>query len=278
MKLEIRNISAGYGSRTVVSDVSTSLSSGEVVCLLGPNGSGKTTLFKAVLGLIPARGDINFGQRPARSFTTRERARTLAYVPQIHVPPFPFSAMDVVLMGRTPFIGAFSIPSQNDEREALRIMELLHIGHLRERNYAQISGGERQLVLIARALAQSPQFLVMDEPTMHLDFGNQIRTLNIIRDLATKDMGIIITTHTPDHAFICATRVIALFNGRIAADGPPQEVLTRALLKKMYGIDVEIVSLADGRSLCVPAVEGALSCSSLKHSATRNALNCRTTP
>ena len=257
MKLAMHNISAGYGSRMVISEISTSLNSGEVVCLLGPNGSGKTTLFKAILGLIPARGDIHFGQRPARTFTTRERARTLAYVPQIHIPPFPFSALDVVLMGRTPFIGAFSIPSQDDKREAARVMDTLHIGHLRDRNYAQISGGERQLVLIARALAQSPQFLIMDEPTMHLDFGNQIRALNLIRDLATNDMGVMITTHTPDHAFICATRVIALLDGRIAADGPPKEVLTCDLLKRMYGIEVEIVS-AEGRFLCVPAMRGAM--------------------
>jgi iron complex transport system ATP-binding protein len=254
MKLAMRNISAGYGSRTVISEISTSLNSGEVVCLLGPNGSGKTTFFKAILGLIPSRGDIHFNERSGRTFTTRQRARALAYVPQIHIPPFPFSAIDVVLMGRTPFIGAFSVPSPDDRREATRVMDLLHIGHLRDRNYAQISGGERQLVLIARALAQSPQFLIMDEPTMHLDFGNQIRALTIIRDLANSDMGVMITTHTPDHAFMCATRVIALLDGRIAADGPPKDVLTCALLKRMYGIDVEIVSMAEGRFLCVPAM------------------------
>ncbi len=254
MKLAIRNISAGYGSRTVISEISTSLNSGEVVCLLGPNGSGKTTFFKAILGLIPSAGDILFDERSGRTFTTRQRARTLAYVPQVHIPPFPYSAIDVVLMGRTPFIGAFSTPSPDDRREAARIMDLLHIGHLRDRNYAQISGGERQLVLIARALAQSPQFLIMDEPTLHLDFGNQIRALNLIRELATRDMGVMITTHVPDHAFICATRVIALLNGRIAADGPPKDVLTCSLLKRMYGIDVEIVSMAEGRFLCVPVI------------------------
>ncbi len=258
MKLAMLNLSAGYGARMVVSEISTSLHSGEVVCLLGPNGSGKTTFFKAILGLIPSRGDILFDERYARTFTTRERARTLAYVPQIHVPPFPFSAMDVVLMGRTPFIGAFSIPSQDDRSEAARIMDLLHIGHLSDRNYAQISGGERQLVLIARALAQSPQFLIMDEPTSHLDFGNQIRTLNLIRELATRDMGVMITTHIPDHAFICATRVIALLDGRIAADGPPKEVLTCTLLKRMYGIDVDVVSVAEGRCICVPAMGGVI--------------------
>jgi iron complex transport system ATP-binding protein len=254
MKLAMRNISAGYGLRTVISEISTSLNSGEVVCLLGPNGSGKTTFFKAILGFIPSRGDIHFDKQSARTLTTRQRARALAYVPQIHIPPFPFSVIDVILMGRTPFIGAFSIPSPDDRREAERVMDMLHIGHLRNRNYAQISGGERQLVLIARALAQSPQFLIMDEPTMHLDFGHQIRALNLIRELATNDMGVMITTHTPDHAFMCATRVIALLDGRIAADGPPRDVLTCALLKRMYGIDVEIVSMAEGRFLCVPAM------------------------
>jgi iron complex transport system ATP-binding protein len=258
MKLAMHNISAGYGSRTVISEISASLNSGEVVCLLGPNGSGKTTLFKAILGIIPSIGDIRFDERSARTFSTRERARALAYVPQIHIPPFPYSAMDVVLMGRTPFIGAFSTPSPDDKSEAARIMDLLHIGHLRDRDYAQISGGERQLVLIARALAQSPRFLIMDEPTSHLDFGNQIRALNLIRELATRDMGILITTHIPDHAFICATRVIALFNGHIVADGPPKEALTCDLLKRMYGIDVEIVSVAEGRCLCVPAIGGAM--------------------
>jgi ABC-type cobalamin/Fe3+-siderophores transport system ATPase subunit len=258
MKLAMHNISAGYGSRTVISEISASVYSGEIVCLLGPNGSGKTTLFKAILGLIPSRGDIHFDERSAWTFTTRERARALAYVPQIHIPPFPFNAIDIVLMGRTPFIGAFSVPSPHDRREAARVMNLLHIGHLADRNYAQISGGERQLVLIARALAQSPQFLIMDEPTLHLDFGNQIRTLNLIRQLATGNMGVIITTHVPDHAFACATRVIALLDGRIAADGPPKEVLSRELLKRMYGIDVDIISVAEGRFLCVPAMGGAM--------------------
>jgi iron complex transport system ATP-binding protein len=258
MKLAINNLSAGYGPRTVISEISASWASGEVVCLLGPNGSGKTTLFKAILGLIPSRGDISLDQRSARTFTTREMARALAYVPQIHIPPFPYSALDIVLMGRTPFIGAFSVPSLDDRREAARVMDLLHIGHLRDRNYAQISGGERQLVLIARALVQSPRFLIMDEPTLHLDFGNQVRALDLIRRLATGDMGVIITTHIPDHAFICATRVIALLDGRIAADGPPKEVLTCALLKRMYGIDVDIVSLTEGRCMCVPAMGGAM--------------------
>ena len=153
-----------------------------ITVVVGPNGSGKTTFFKAILGLIPSRGDISLDQRSARTFTTQERARALAYVPQIHIPPFPFSAMDIVLMGRTPFIGAFSAPSAEDRREAARAMDLLRIGHLRDRNYAQISGGERQLVLIARALAQSPRFLIMDEPTLHLDFGNQVRA----QDCATR--------------------------------------------------------------------------------------------
>jgi ABC-type cobalamin/Fe3+-siderophores transport system ATPase subunit len=258
MNLAMRNVSAGYGARTVISEICASFRSGEVVCMLGPNGCGKTTLFKALLGLIPSQGDLLFGARSLRTLSSRERARTLAYVPQVHSPPFPFSALDVVLMGRTPFVGVFSAPSPADTDEAVRTMGMLRIGHLCDRDYSQLSGGERQLVLIARALAQAPRFLVMDEPTSHLDFGNQIRALNLIRELATSDMGVILTTHVPDHAFMCASRVIALLDGRIVGSGPPHEVLTRELLREMYRVDVDVVSVARGRSMCVPVMEEAM--------------------
>lgn len=253
MKLTIDNLCAGYNSRQVLHDIDASISTGEIVCLLGPNGSGKTTLFKTILGLLPSKGDIKIDGTLLCSLSRQERARTLAYIPQIHIPPFPFTAFDVVLTGRTPFFAIYSSPSKVDRQKADDALALVNISHLAKRNYAQLSGGERQLVLIARALAQAPRFLIMDEPTSHLDYGNQLRTIQTIRRLAKSDMGIILTTHVPDHAFLCATQVIALRDGRIEASGVPHKVLTKSILYRMYGVDVDVISLPFGRCLCAPA-------------------------
>ena len=178
MMLSLHDISVGYGTRTVVYDVSFRIRTGEVVCLLGPNGSGKTTLFKAMLGLLPLQaGEMRLEGKNVRRWSRRDYARHIAYVPQLHVPSFPYTVLDMVSMGRTPYLGACSSPGPSDRRIANEVMEEISIAHLRDRPYTEISGGERQLVLIARALAQRPQFLIMDEPTSHLDYGNQIRTL-----------------------------------------------------------------------------------------------------
>jgi iron complex transport system ATP-binding protein len=252
VKLVVKDMCAGYRNRQILHNISISMDAGEIVCLLGPNGSGKTTLFKVILGLLPFKGELSIDSRPLSAVSRRERACLLGYVPQIHVPPFPFTAHDVVLAGRTPCIGAFSAPSDNDRAVAMETLQMLSIEHLSDRNYAALSGGERQLVLIARALAQSPKFLIMDEPTSHLDFGNQFRAIEIIRNLAKKEMGIVFTTHVPDHAFMCATKVVALVGGRVAACGAPREALTEAVLSKMYGMDVEVVAMPHGGCACRP--------------------------
>lgn len=258
MKLTVHNLSSGYHGRRILHDISFSIHTGEIVCLLGPNGSGKTTLFKTLLGLLPSKGGVYLGARELGRIDLHERARILAYIPQTHVPPFPFTVLDVVLTGRTSFIGMFSTPSEEDRYHACRALDLLNARHLVDRNYAQLSGGERQLILIARALAQSPKFLIMDEPTSHLDYGNQLRTIQTVRSLSRKDMGIIFTTHTPDHAFLCASRVLVLLNGSIAADGTPDEVLTPELLNRMYGFDIDILSLPGRGCVCAPMAGGVL--------------------
>jgi iron complex transport system ATP-binding protein len=256
MRLTISNLTSGYHSTRILHDVSTSIGTGEIVCLLGPNGSGKTTLFKAILGLLPASGVVSLDDRSLSSMSRTERARILAYIPQIHVPPFPFTALEVVLTGRTPFIGMFASPSGADRRRAQESLDSLQIGRLSNRPYTELSGGQRQLVLIARALAQSPRFLIMDEPTSHLDYGNQLRTIQMIRRLAGKDMGILLTSHVPDHAFMCASRVVALLDGKIIADGHPAEVLTPSVVRLMYKVDVDIIPLSHGRCVCTPAPGG----------------------
>lgn len=258
MKLTINKLSGGYIGHEVLKNINFTISTGEVVCLLGPNGSGKTTLFKMILGLLsPSDGDVFIDDKPLHSLRRLEKARTLAYIPQIHIPPFPFTALDVVMTGRTPFINMLSTPSIKDRQFALHSLSRLNVEHLANRDYAQLSGGERQLILIARALAQSPRFLIMDEPTSYLDYGNQLRTLKTIRKLASENIGIILTTHVPDHAFLCANRLIALCNGEKIADGVPGEVLTPSILYQMYKVEVDIVSLSPGRCMCTPA-EGVL--------------------
>jgi len=254
MNLTTRHLSAGYGNKTVVSDIHIHISTGEVVCLLGANGCGKTTLFKALLGLIPMQGEFLLDGRPHHSYTQRDRARLIAYVPQTHTPSFPYTVLDMVLMGRSPHISLYSVPSGRDHEESRRILSSLGIRYLENRLYDELSGGERQLVLMARSLAQTPRFLLMDEPTSHLDFGNQIRTLQLIKELAASGIGLLLTTHSPDHAFICATRVLAMHQGKIISQGSPEEVINRPLMRTLYGFDIDVVSQPSGRYLCSPVL------------------------
>ena len=257
MTLAAEALAYGYPSHTVGRDASFSLAPGEVLCVLGPNGGGKTTLFRTLLGLLkPHAGRVSADGKDLRDLTRRDVARRIGYVPQAHSSYFPFTVADVVLMGRTAHIGVFAAPSQRDRRIARETLETLGIEHLAESVYTRISGGERQLVLIARALAQQAPLLIMDEPTAALDFGNQVRVLERIRALARSGIGILFSSHDPDHAFLCADRVAILHDGRIAAFGTPEEVVTPSNLHSAYGVDVSIHELnAEGRRrVCVPSL------------------------
>lgn len=254
MRLEVDQIAFGYGSRLVGQDISFTLDENEVLVLFGPNGAGKTTLFKTLLGLVPLRaGAIRLDGRPIGSWSGRERASRIAYVPQAHAALFPFTVEDLVLMGRAPHVGLFATPGRRDRDLAAATLERLGIGHLAGRAYTEISGGERQIALIARALAQEPSILVMDEPTASLDYGHQMRVLDRVRELAGEGVSIILSTHNPDHAFRVADRVALIFQSRLAALGRPEAVLTANALKQLYDIDVVIGTLAgsDAR-LCAP--------------------------
>lgn len=185
----------------------------------------------------------------------REIARRIAYIPQAHTPPFPFAVRDVVLMGRTAHLGPFESPGRTDRNAADRALDLLGIAALADEDYARISGGQRQLALIARALAQETPLLVMDEPTASLDFGNQALVLRQVRRLSAQDFGLVLSTHNPDHAFACATRVALLYGGTVIAQGTPADALTPDRLRQVYGIAVTVERLGDGRTVCAPALE-----------------------
>jgi iron complex transport system ATP-binding protein len=255
MRLQVRNVTCGYGGRPAVRDASLELSSGEVLCVLGANGSGKTTLFKAILRLRRLdAGRVLLDGEDISAWSGRRSAQAFGYVPQAHTPPFPFSVRDVVLMARTAHLGVFGSPGKRDAAIADEALETLGVARLADALYTEISGGERQLVLIARALAQQPRVLVMDEPTSNLDFGNQLRVLRQVRELAGRGLGLLMTTHFPDHAFLCASRVAVMKSGRILASGLADDVLTAERLSAVYGVPLRIVEAGGGTPLrvCVP--------------------------
>ena len=240
MNIEGRGLTIGYPDRTVGSGLDVALSTGEVLALLGPNGGGKTTLLKTLLGLLkPKAGEVRLGDKPLDNYSIRERARVVAYVPQVHISTFAFTVETVVLMGRTAHGSLFSRPSGQDRAVAQAALERFGIAALANRPYTMISGGERQLVLLARALAQEPQFIVLDEPTASLDFGNQGKVMREIRALAKSGHGVLFTTHDPNHALRAADRAYLLREGTRIADGPVATVLSREQLEALYRATVE---------------------------------------
>jgi iron complex transport system ATP-binding protein len=216
---------------------------GKVTAVLGPNGSGKTTLFKCISGLWrPRQGAIRFGDRDLSGSVHSERAKRIAVVPQEHDPPFPYTVFDIVLMGRAPHISLFSAPALRDEEAAYAALDRIGIGALRDRPYTKISGGERQLVLIARALAQESPLLLLDEPTSHLDFRNQILVLEKVRGIARqKGLTVLMTLHDPNLAMRFSDHVVMIAEGRVLAQGAPAATLTPENLKLMYALDVSVI-------------------------------------
>jgi iron complex transport system ATP-binding protein len=242
--LEACHISYAYRSTAVLQDISLKLRLGETVSLLGPNGSGKTTLLKILLGLKrPRSGQVLLDGKPLPQVSPRMKATKLAYVPQDHAMAFPYRVLDVVLMGRLPHIGFFSGYRAEDHGQVLQALEKMGIAHLALRPYNEISGGERQLVLIARALAQGARTLIMDEPVSGLDYGNQLLLLSRLRSLSEEGYAVLHSTHYPDHALLISTRVLMLKNGRLIADGKPQDIINEENILGLYEIDPLTASL-----------------------------------
>ena len=254
MTLAGRDLTIGYSDHVVGRDLNVALATGEVLALLGPNGGGKTTLLKTLLGILtPQAGEVMIGGRSLARISIGERARLIAYVPQAHVPTFAFTVETVVLMGRTAHGNLFSRPSAHDRMVAARVLEQFGIAQLAPRPYTMISGGERQLVLLARALAQEPQFVVLDEPTASLDFGNQGKVMREIRALAGAGHGVLFTTHDPNHALRAADRAYLLRAGERIAEGAVGAVLTRERLEDLYRAPVEtLTDAATGHTAFLP--------------------------
>jgi iron complex transport system ATP-binding protein len=257
MTLVLKSLAFGYRGRDVGHGIDLSLAAGEVLALLGPNGAGKTTLFKTMLGLLPVKaGEIRLDGKPLSVWSRRERALRIAYVPQAHAAPFPFTVRDLVLMGRAAHLAAFAVPGTHDRAIADAALESLGIERLADTPCTEISGGERQLALIARALAQEAHIVVMDEPTANLDYGNQMRLIARIRGLAGQGLAIVLSTHNPDHALQAADRVALLKDGALMALGAPRGTLTPDALRTLYGIDVVIGSVPGSAALvCAPRLD-----------------------
>ena len=251
-----KEVKFSYEKELVLKGIDIEVVKGEVATLLGPNGSGKTTLLKCLCALLkPLTGCVYVDGKDISKMKRGELAKLMGHVPQDHKPPFPYTVIDVVVMGRAPYIGALSIPSKRDYAIAEKTLEIVGISHLKERVYTQISGGEMQLVLIARALAQQPQVLLLDEPTAHLDFKNKILVLKTVRSLAKKEgLAVVMSLHDPNLASMFSDKVYLISKGIVVDRGEPSKVITRDNLEKVYGVNVEVIE-QNGIKFVVPVLE-----------------------
>ena len=254
MSIEVKNLSFSYGDRPVLHDISFTVEKGEFLSILGPNGVGKSTLFRCVLGLLSGyTGTVTVDGMDTRRFSTREAAKHIAYIPQSSRSIFNYSVFDIVLMGRTSGLATFRSPGKTDKELCCWAMEKVGITRLADRCFHRLSGGEQQLVLIARALVQKAPILMLDEPTANLDFGNQLLVLEQTRNLAREGYTVIQTTHHPEQSYMFSDRILAIQKGRVLVEGKPETVLTEETIRALYGVDVAVVSLyRDSARICIP--------------------------
>ena len=252
---EVDNISFSYPGyeRSVLSGASLKLHKGEILCILGPNGAGKTTLLSCMARLLkPDSGTIRLCGRDLSDMSEKETARLVGFVPQMHVPSFDYRVIDFVLMGRAPHTGIFSRPSADEEKMCLDVLENMGLGHIAFKSYLDISGGERQQLLIARAIIQSPEAILFDEPTAHLDYGNQHRTLSRIKQMASEGYSVVITTHNPDHALLLGDQAAIVSKDGSVIQGSSADMLTEDRLSEVYGMDISIRYIEElGRTACL---------------------------
>lgn len=252
MTIDFNNVSVGYENTVVLEEINLTLKSGHFYCILGSNGIGKTTLFKTILGFIPVlSGQLMINGKQITHIPPKELSEYLAYVPQAKDNSYDMSVREVVVMGRARFIKKFSQPSQNDYSIADQVLHQLKIEKLTHKKYTELSGGEQQIVLIARALVQESRFIIMDEPASNLDFENQKKVLECLKELSGHGIGVVLSSHAPDHAIYCNTEVVIIDKQKQIYTGSIDDTLTDGILRRVYGVDVQLVygQTRDGRSL-----------------------------
>ncbi len=247
--IKIINATFSYGKENIFHDISLELNKGEIFCLFGPNGCGKTTLIHCMLGMLAlSSGEITLAGKDVSSMNPQLIAREAAYIPQMHEKPFPYKVIDMVLMGRAAYTGMFSVPTTSDREIAEEVLEKVGMSHFKDRPYTQLSGGETQLVLVARALAQQTPILIMDEPTAHLDFRNELYFLEtVVKLVQDTDLTIVMATHFPNHAFYfegrnLISRLGLMNDKRISIQGNPKAVLTEENMASTFNIKSKVIS------------------------------------
>lgn len=257
MSIVVEQLHFAYGQRSVLRGVSFSAEDGRLLAVLGPNGAGKTTLFRCILGLMSRyEGRILVDGTDARTLPARALAHRIAYIPQVHGQAFSYSVLEMVLMGTTHGLSPLAVPKEKEKAAGIAALERLGIAQLAQKPFSKLSGGEQQLVLIARALAQAAHTLVMDEPTASLDYGNQVRVLEHARALVREGYAVVFSTHNPQHALSYADGVLALLEGEAAALGDPSEVMDAALLYRLYGVHTEFLKTRSGILIAPRVGEG----------------------
>ena len=257
MLLELESVRGGYGRQEIVKGVSCAADHGDILCLVGPNGCGKTTLFRLLLAVLPTTGgSIRIGGKETKTLSPKALANLIAYIPQYHTPVFAYTVLDVVIMGRASHLSAFEAPKAVDRDAAFEALEKVNAAHLANQKYTALSGGQRQLILIARAICQSAQVFVMDEPAANLDYANHQLLMEVVADLAKRGYCVVMSTHSPEHPASIGTKVLLMRAGQVAAFGPPQEVITPEHLQAVYGIEMDVATVTDRygvqRTICLP--------------------------
>ena len=251
--LNFEEITYGYDSAKTeaLRSLSLTIPAGSITAILGPNGAGKTTLLRLALGwLHPQKGRIELAGLPLRSYSRRELGRWMALVPQSEYIPFEYSLLEYVLLGRTPYLHALDMPGEADYQIARSALEQVGLGGRHNQSILKLSGGERQLVLVGRALAQQPRLLLLDEPTSHLDLSNKSHLLGLLRRLSAQGVTILFTTHEPELAAALANQLVLMRSGQVLQAGPLPDIFNSAALSQAYGVPVQVVEAA-GRKVVI---------------------------